>query len=74
MAFRKPLAGTISMGAVTVALAALATPAMAQDADGNPNEAEAAEEDEGDVIIVSGFRASLESAIAEKKRADQIVE
>ncbi|MFA6219433.1 MAG: TonB-dependent receptor [Erythrobacter sp.] len=75
MAFRKHLAGGISMGAVTIALAALATPAMAQDAAADTAEAvDEADEADEDVIIVSGFRASLESATNTKKGADQIVE
>lgn len=70
MAFRKHLAGGISVGAVSIALAALATPAIAQDAAADDTDVTADE----DVIIVSGFRASLESATNTKKRADQIVE
>ncbi|MEZ5681815.1 MAG: TonB-dependent receptor [Erythrobacter sp.] len=71
MAFRKQLAGTISMGAVSVALAAMATPAFAQDAG---DEDTAAEADAENVIIVSGYRAALENAVAEKKNSDLIVE
>ena len=61
MAIRSKLSATVSLSACAVALTGLATPAWAQDAE------EAA--DEGDVIIVSGYRASLESAIAEKRDA-----
>ena len=50
----------------TALLAAAVSPAYSQ-------EAPADEEDE-DAIIVSGFRASLESAVNEKKKNDQIVE
>ncbi len=50
----------------TALLAATVSPAYAQD--------EVPAEDEEDAIIVSGFRASLESAVAEKKNNDQIVE
>ena len=66
MAIRSKLSATVSLSACAVALTGLATPAWAQDAE------EAA--DEGDVIIVSGYRASLESAIAEKREKDQIIE
>ncbi len=51
----------------TAMIAAFAAPAFAQDA-------APAEEEEGDAIIVSGFRASLENAVNEKKNNDQIVE
>jgi iron complex outermembrane receptor protein len=66
MAIRSKLSATVSLSACAVALTGLATPAWAQDAE------EAA--DEGDVIVVSGYRASLESAIAEKREKDQIIE
>jgi len=66
MAIRSKLSATVSLSACAVALTGFATPAWAQDAE------EAA--DEGDVIIVSGYRASLESAIAEKREKDQIIE
>lgn len=57
-----------SVSAIALSAALLvATPAFAQDAD-----APAAEEEEG--IIVSGFRASLENAVNEKKNSEQIVE
>lgn len=57
-------ASRFAIGAAMVA--AFAAPAYAQD--------EAPAEDEEDAIIVSGFRASLESAVNEKKKNDQIVE
>lgn len=47
--------------------------ALAQDADDAAAQEEEAE-GEGNVIIVSGFRESLESAVAEKRNSDQIVE
>jgi iron complex outermembrane recepter protein len=49
----------------TAMLAAFAAPAFAQDAPA---------EDEEDAIVVSGFRASLENAVNEKKNNEQIVE
>ncbi len=51
----------------TAMVAAFAAPAFAQDA--TP-----VEEEEEDAIVVSGFRASLENAVNEKKNNDQIVE
>ncbi|WP_306094666.1 TonB-dependent receptor [Qipengyuania flava] len=66
MAIRSKLSATVSLSACAVALTGLATPAWAQDAEETA--------DEGDVIIVSGYRASLESAIAEKREKDQIIE
>jgi iron complex outermembrane recepter protein len=59
-----------SVSALALGVAMLvAAPAFAQDAD--PAEEETAEEGG---ILVTGFRASLENAVNEKKRADQIVE
>lgn len=57
-------ASRLALGAAMVA--AFAAPAFAQDA-------APATEDE-DAIVVSGFRASLENAVNEKKNNDQIVE
>lgn len=73
MAFRSKLAGGISMSAITIALTALAAPAMAQDTQMTAEE-QADEAEEESVIVVSGFRESLESAVAEKKNTDQILE
>jgi iron complex outermembrane recepter protein len=50
----------------TAMVAAFAAPSFAQDA--------APAEEDGDAIVVSGFRASLENAVNEKKNNDQIVE
>jgi len=73
-------------GAALVALAlGGASPALAQDAPGettqddgadpaSPPNAGDAEGDEGEEIVVNGFRASLASAVAEKKQGDQIIE
>ncbi len=52
------------------ALAMVAAPVMAQDVAGAPEEAEAEE----DVIVVSGIRSSLQSALAEKRNSDNLVE
>ncbi|WFL76401.1 TonB-dependent receptor [Altererythrobacter arenosus] len=73
MAIRSKLAGGISATAFSVAMAAaLPQAAFAQD---DTADAEAAEEaEEGNVIIVSGFRQSLETAVAEKRLSNQILE
>jgi iron complex outermembrane recepter protein len=60
------LVRSTSVAALGIALLVAAQPAFAQDA--------AAEETTEDEIIVTGFRASLESAVNEKKRSDQILE
>lgn len=74
MAIRSKLAATISMSAFAAALGAAATPALAQD-DTQPDTTTAtAEGEDDDVIVVTGFRAALESAVAEKKLKDQIIE
>ena len=57
-------ASRLALGAALVA--AFAAPSFAQDAP--------PAESEDDVIVVSGFRASLENAVNEKKNNDQIVE
>ena len=61
------LVRSTSAAALGIALLVAAQPAFAQDV---PAEEEAAEGE----IIVTGFRASLESAVNEKKRSDQILE
>ena len=57
-------ASRLALGAAIVA--AFAAPAFAQDA--------GTTDTEEDAIVVSGFRASLENAVNEKKNNDQIVE
>jgi iron complex outermembrane receptor protein len=64
-------------GAATLALALGAGPAYAQP--GTPQDppaegSEAGEAEDDDAIVVTGFRASLASATAEKRENDQIVE
>lgn len=59
-------ARALTFGASTLALAVSAMPALGQT---TPTAA-----DEGDTIVVTGFRASLESAAKTKKNSDQIVE
>jgi len=83
---RSLYATTSSRFAMGIALAMVGTaPAMAQDIAAEASAAAAAVaqepvpepesvEDDGDTIVVTGFRAALESAVNKKKRADQIVE
>ena len=82
MAWNKTLSLGISSGAMALALLAPST-AFAQDTGASTQPPTAAgteegdpvdDEAEGDVIIVEGFRAALESATAEKRFSDQIVE
>jgi len=67
---RTDLALRVSGLALAGALAAAASPAMAQ---GTPADQTAADDGSSD-IVVSGFRAALASATAKKKNADQVVE
>lgn len=79
MTVRNALCGSVSLGAFTIALGAFALPhaALAQD-DGSADQATAGVTDqdtsEDNVIIVTGFRAALQSATANKKRVDVVVE
>lgn len=66
-------AGTSSGMAIAVALAAAAMPGWAQAQDAEAPVADEASDDTGS-IIVTGFRASLQSAIAQKRNAEQVVE
>ena len=83
MAKRSTFTSSISAGALTLALiggfapqAALAQTTQPEPApgtaDGEPVEND--DVDQGDVIVVTGFRESLQSATAEKRNSDQIVE
>jgi iron complex outermembrane receptor protein len=75
---------TLSIGASRTAFAmaalSLSGAALAQDTDTDADPAEEAEEsvvedaDEGFVIVVSGFRQALETAVSEKRNQDLIVE
>lgn len=67
MQIRSKLIATASTSAFAVALGAVAAPAFAQD-----DSADVADGDE--VIVVTGFRAALQSATSEKKRSEVIVE
>ena len=70
------LSGGISSSALALALVAGLTPqaALAQDANPTEDANEVDDVDPDNVIIVSGFRASLESAVAEKRNSDLILE
>ena len=74
MAIRSKLAATASTSAFAIALGTLAAPAYAQDEAQPDNTTATADDEQDDVIVVTGFRASLESAVAEKKLKDQIIE
>jgi iron complex outermembrane receptor protein len=74
---RARLAAAVSP--LAIGLSMISSPALAQDATGSPavtaepGATPAPDEDEPE-IVVTGFRASLQSAVNTKKRADQIVE
>jgi hypothetical protein len=76
---RRTLLGSAALVALAIGGA---SPAFAQAETGNPNDnaasgagaQTAAAEDSGDAIVVTGFRRSLENAVAEKKNRDQVVE
>ncbi|GMN12598.1 TonB-dependent receptor [Altererythrobacter sp. MTPC7] len=72
---RKTFSAGISGSALALSLALAAAPqaAMAQDAE-SPEAAPQGDEDGDEVIVVRGFRASLESAVNEKRRSDLILE
>lgn len=73
MAHRTFLTG-ISAPALAFALMMAPQAAFAQDTAQQAEEDDDNIDEEQGVIIVSGFRASLESAVAEKRSSDQIVE
>ncbi|MCT2557497.1 TonB-dependent receptor [Tsuneonella sp. YG55] len=74
MAFRNSLRASASLSAFAVALAALAAPAAAQDAATDDTATANPVPDDSNAIVVTGFRASLQSATAQKKRSEAIVE
>lgn len=75
MALRNGLRTGISITALAVVIGgALPQAAQAQDTSPTSGQVDTPEGDEDEGIIVTGFRASLESAVNEKKRSDQIVE
>lgn len=76
MAKRNYLTSGISVSALALAMAAGfgSTAAMAQDAETAADQPQAEEADDENAIVVSGFRASLESAVNEKRSSDVILE
>lgn len=73
--FRNHLTFGASLGALGAAMLVAASPALAQETPAPATQTtddQTATEDQD--IVVTGFRASLESAVAEKKNRDQIVE
>lgn len=76
MAKRNYLTNGISVSALALAMAAGfgSTAAMAQDAETAADQPQAEEADDENAIVVSGFRASLESAVNEKRSSDVILE
>lgn len=75
MAHTIKLRGTLGASAFAIAACALAAPvaALAQDADAD-EEVSAEGATEGDVIIVTGIRASIASSVQQKKQNTSIVE
>lgn len=76
MAKRNYLTSGISISALALTMAAGfgSTAAMAQDAETAADQPQAEEGDDEKAIVVSGFRASLESAVNEKRSSDVILE
>lgn len=74
--FRGRRAARIAFGtsAAIAALCAAAVPAHAQNQTQTASPAPAQDDAQGDAIVVTGFRASLENAVAEKLKRDQVVE
>ena len=72
MAIRSNLRSGVSSAAFTLSLAMLAVPqaATAQDADPQTS----AEEEDENVIVVSGIRGAIESSVAQKRENTSIVE
>ncbi len=71
MAIRNSLRTSASLTAFAAALSALSAPAMAQNAVAIGDSDSA---DDANAIVVTGFRAALQSATSEKKRNEAIVE
>lgn len=74
MAFRSRISATAALLAGT-AWVAIAGPAVAQEASTEPQETVAGGNPDTDAdIVVTGIRASLQSALGEKRRSDNLVE
>ncbi|MGE5953517.1 MAG: TonB-dependent receptor [Qipengyuania vulgaris] len=75
MAIRSKLAATASTSAFAIALSTLAAPAYAQeDQTGDDANAVTTAEEDGDVIVVTGIRASIDNSVAKKRENTSIVE
>ncbi len=74
MAFRSRISATAALLAGT-AWVAIASPAVAQESSTEPQETVAGGNPDTDAdIVVTGIRASLQSALGEKRRSDNLVE
>lgn len=71
MALRTRIRGGLGVSAIALTVSAFALPAIAQAQDAAPA---ADEEAAGEEIVVTGFRAALQSATATKKRTETVVE
>ncbi len=71
---RTRLAVQTSGLALAGALAMVASPAFAQDTNATPAPAASADDQPGNDIVISGFRAALRTATAKKKNSDSIIE
>ena len=71
---RKQLATGISGSALAFSLVLAAAPQAALAQGANPVEQDADEAEDDNLIIVSGFREALESAVNEKRQSDLILE
>ncbi len=71
---RKPSLVQFLAGASVAAMGASAPLAMAQDATAGDETSDEISQDEGDVIIVSGIRASLQDAMNIKRNAVGVVD
>jgi TonB-dependent receptor len=71
---RKPSLVHLLAGASAVAMGASAPLAMAQDATSDEDAAEAVPQDEGNVIVVSGIRASLRESMNIKREGQGVVD
>lgn len=72
MALRTKISGGLGVSAIAIAISAVALPGAAFAQDTAAEETTAADAD--GAIVVTGFRAALESAVNKKKTADQVVE
>ncbi|MGK6320822.1 TonB-dependent receptor [Sphingomonas sp. DT-204] len=64
----------LALGASALAMALAAAPSFAQSADTVVPDTQVPDQPDQQDIVITGFRAALESAVAEKKNRDQVVE